>query len=480
VTVTYYVGAAGSAAFTTANSCNVTGLVAATVGTDLANTTVINQDQAKVIVKDALGNQVCRDVTSTYAGGLFGVDKIAPLAAYTTATPPAGFPYTGVADQTGYSSVTKGFNLTFSDSISGFPLATGSSPFRGTLTRNFYGTPSAADCVVGNYITATKVCADTAISNVAGNVTVPSWTETTTLTGLLGGFQYTNGTGVVGYYTAKLTIADVAGNVGPTLTRTAAFDNVPPSAAAPTQSPAAVVSLGSVTVSSAAADLLNLISSKANLTYPTLITFGNVTGNVLGTFGQFVTSATATATLSNVYRGLQNGQSGTITGAVVAPAATVTVTDVGGNSTTSAASTIVMVTPTPVLAPIFVGNTLSLSSSAAAGTATASVATTNLTFQVGGLSSDVNFQSQPFAVVEIYKANSAGTEYSLVATLTSASVVDNTTTGARTFTYLASGVALSPGTGGGASAAAANTFVAIGRNAAGDAVLSPAVTQNNP
>ena len=82
-TTTTYVGASASTAFTTANSCDVTGLTAASTGASLANTTATNADQAKVVVADALGNKTCMDVNSTFAGGLFGVDKIAPSIAFT-------------------------------------------------------------------------------------------------------------------------------------------------------------------------------------------------------------------------------------------------------------------------------------------------------------------------------------------------------------------------------------------------------------
>lgn len=471
VTTTYYVGAANSTSFTAAaNSCTVTGLTVATSATDLPNTTAINVDKAKVIVMDALGNKICTDVASTYVGGLFGVDKIAPLAAFTTATVNG---LTSAADQVGYNITTKGFNTTFSDSISGFPQAAGSSPYIGTLKRNFYGTPSAADCVVGTYNAVTTVCDPVAITTA----NVPSFFETSSSSSasLSSSFQYTNGTNVNGYYTAVLTPRDVAGNNGITLTRSTAYDNVAPTVAAPTQSPAAVVALGSVTVSATAADNLNLTTSRANLIYAP-ITFARVTGNVLGTFGQFVTSATASATLTNVYRGMQDGSTGTITAGIVTPAATVTVTDVGGNSATSAASPIA--TSTAATA-VFVGNTVSLASSATSGSATTNAATTNLTFQINGTSADPNFQSLPFASVDIYKLNTSTGEYAFVTSVISAATTDNTTTGARTYTYIASGVTLNQGTLNGGTAAATNTFLVVGRTAAGDAVRSPTVTQIN-
>src|SRR5260221_6632324 len=60
---------------------------------------------------------------------------------------------------------------------------------------------------------------------------------------------------------------DQASNVSPTITRQAAFDNVAPAVSALTQSPAAVASLGTVTVSGTATDNFDLASSKGNLQY---------------------------------------------------------------------------------------------------------------------------------------------------------------------------------------------------------------------
>ena len=61
------------------------------------------------------------------------------------------------------------------------------------------------------------------------------------------------------------------------------------------QSPAAVAPLATVTVSGTATDNLNLSTSRGNLIYVNAPNpFARVAGNVLGTFGQFVTAATAT------------------------------------------------------------------------------------------------------------------------------------------------------------------------------------------
>ena len=479
VTTTYYVGAAASAAFATANSCDVTGLTAATVGTDLANTTSTNADQAKVVVMDKLGNKTCRDVNSSQPSATFGVDKVLPLvAASTTAL--------GVSANTGYK-VTRNFSFAYSDSISGFDL----TPLEGTLTRNFYGTStagslplaatSAADCLIGAFSATTFVCAPAAINFTA---VVPG-----TAPSLIGSFEFTTSqapnaasTGVNGYYTASVVATDQALNIsGAPLVRTAAFDNILPTVGAISQSPATVAPLGTVTVSATAADNLNLISARGNLSYannPAATPFGRVAGNALGTFGQFVTSATATVALPNVYRGLQSTDAaGIILANTSTPTATITVTDVGTNIGTSAAGPIATTSAATNVQANGINKFL-LASSAAAGTTTASVATTTLTASVEGNSADPAFQSQPFAQIDFYKVTSG--ELVLVSSQTLAAVNDNPISLKRTFVFSATGVALSPGTGGGASAAAVNTFYAVGRSAAGDAVISLSVVQNNP
>ena len=481
VTTTYYVGAAGSAAFATANSCDVTGLTAAGVGTDLANSTNTTTYAAKVVVMDKLGNKTCRDVTSSQPSATFGVDKIIPQASSVTAN-------NGVAANTGYN-VTKNFSVQYVDSISGFDA----TPLKGTLTRNFYGTStaalpnaaaSAAECLIGAFNATTFACD-------AADITFTSIIAATTPPALVGSVEFTTSqapnaasTGVNGYYTLNAIAIDQALNPStPAVSRSAAFDNVLPGIGALTQSPATVASLGTVTVSGTATDNLNLISSRGNLRYTTAPSpFARVAGNALGVFGQFITSATATVALPNVYRGLQSTVANVIQANAALPTASITVTDVGTNTFTSAFAPIATSTAS---ANIQAGNQFTIASSAAAGTATASVATTNLTAQVIGASNDPAFQNQPFAQVDFYRCSnsSAGCatgELTLVSSVTSPAVTDNPLTNVRTYSYQLSGVTLNPGTAGGATAAATNTFYAVGRNAAGDAVISGAVAQSNP
>jgi hypothetical protein len=187
--------------------------------------------------------------------------------------------------------------------------------------------------------------------------------------------------------------------------------------------------------------------------------------------------------LPNVYRGLQSVSAGNVVQANTAtPTATVTVVDVGGNPATSAALPIATTTAaTNVLtgAAFATPVQFTIASSAANGTTSSSVATTNLTVQVIGGSLDAAFQSQPFSQVDFYKVNSNG-ELALVASVTNPAVTDNPLTNVHTYTYQLLGTALTAGTGGGATSAATNTFYAVGRTAAGDAVISNSVVQSNP
>lgn len=444
VTTTFYIGAAGAAAFAgapgTVAACDITGLTAATTAAQLQNSFSTSANQAKVIVKDALGNQVCQNVNSSFAGGLFGVDKIAPSVTMTTAN-------NGAADVTGYN-VTKNFSFIYNDTISGFNSVT---PLRGTLTRNFFtaGTSVAADCVIGTYSTTAKTC-------VAAPITVTSNFGTPPAAG--GSIEFTGATGVVGYYTVTAAAVDQANNSSATVTRIAAFDNVAPTVGTVTQA-APVAPLGTASVSATAADNFDLASSKGNLNYATAPNpFAAVAGTSFGPNfdATLVTSGTATVGLTNVYRGLQSVDgAGNILANGAVPTATITVTDVGTNTAVSGAVTI---TTTTAKTNILVGNNF-VATPTSAAPATSQTSTT-LTIRVGGLVSDPAFQSQPFNQIDIYKV--VGGELVNVGTSSLASVTDVGT--ARTYTYTAPGIPL--------TAAATNSFYVVGRTAAGDAVIS--------
>jgi len=457
VTVTYYVGAAGSAAFATANSCNITGLTASTDTSNLQNTSTTTVDQAKVIFKDALGNQVCQDISVTTLLGpstTFGVDKITPTVVMTTAN-------NGAAANTGYKVATN-FSFIYNDTISGFGSTT--SPLKGTLTKNFFtaGTSASTDCVIGTYNATPKTCTAVTITPTSSAGTPPN---------VANSIDMTNGSLIPAYYTVTANVTDLAGNVSGTVTRLAAFDNVAPAIGALTQSPASVAAMGSVTVTGTATDNLDLTSTKGNLTYATApAPFQGVAGTSFGPNfdATTVVSGSAAVTIPNIYRGLQSTTAGAIQANAAAPVASVTVTDVGTNVSTASTLTVTMASaPTNVLT-----NSNTLTATPTNATPSTTQASTVLTINVGGLVSDVSFQSQPFTQIDIYKVVSG--ELVSVGTATNPS---NTTSGGtpptiRTYTYTSGPVAL--------TAATTNTFYVIGRTAAGDGVISTAITVTNP
>jgi hypothetical protein len=481
VTTTYYVGAAGSAAFASATSCSITGLTAAAVGTDLANTNAINVDQAKVVVKDALGNQTCQTVGVTTVTGnpvSFGVDKIAPVVFVVGPTPagaPAGFSNNnGASANTGYA-VAKNFSFVWQDTISQFINGVVTTPLKGTLTKNFFtpGSSATTDCVIGTYAATPKTCsavsiATTAFTTAPGNVA--PWN--------VNSFDFTNGTNAIAYYQFNGFVTDLAGNVSAPVARLAAFDNFVPTVAALTQSPAPAVALGAVTVTGTAVDALDLTSSKGRLQYATAtnsIPFQSVNGTSFGPNFDVstVTTAPASVTLTNIYRGMQSVDvGGTIQAGGVVPTATITVTNVG---TLSGTSPVYTITTSTTKADILLNTNTFTGASTAPAPATTQ-ATTTIAVTVGGLVADAAFQNQPFAQVDLYKCsvnNSATcTNGELVSVGTNTTPVGQDQGANRSYTYTLSGISLTAGV--------TNWFFAVGRNAAGDAVISNGIPVANP
>jgi trimeric autotransporter adhesin len=463
VTTTYWVGAAGSAAFTTANSCDVTALTAATSGASLANTVNTTTDAVKVVVSDALGNKVCQDVVVTTNGGpsaTFGVDKIVPIASMVTTN-------NGASNNTGYN-VTKNFSFVYNDSGSaGFNPT---QPLIGTLTRNFFtaGVGTAADCLIGTYSATPKTC-------VAAPITVTSTFGTPPTLG--GSVEFTNGTLTPGYYTIVASAIDQANNTGATLTRIAAYDNVAPAVAAPTQqSPNPVAPLAAATVAATATDNFDLSTYKGNLVYATAP--NPFQGPAAGSFGTtfdatYVTSGTATVSLPNVYRGLQNTAGGIVAAAAATPTATVTVTDVGTNSATSSA---VAIATTTASVDILTSTAVTFAVAPTSAAPSTAQASTTITVNLSGSVTDIPFQSQPFATVEVYKVVSG--ELVKVASIAQTVGTYTTTANATTrfYTYVIPSIALTSSTSG----PTVNTFYVVGVAPTGNAVISPAIVVTNP
>ena len=467
VTTTYYVGAASSAAFATANSCNITGLTAAALGSDLANTQVTTADRVKVVVADALGNKTCRDVNVQTISGLvatFGVDKSPPLATATTSN-------NGASNATGYTiGSNKNFSFIYNDSGSAGFSAT--QPLSGTLIRNAFSAvvATAADCQLGTYSTTAKTC-------VAAPITITNTFGVPPNAG--GSIQMTNGTaGTAGsnaYYTVTVFPVDQAGNVGPTVTRIAAYDTIAPTIGAPSPTPNPVAPLAAVTLTANATDNLDLATMAGHLVY-NVTAPAPIAGPAATSFGPLfdatlVQSAPATATLSNVYRGLQSTTGGVVQANATLPFGTLTVTDVGTNSITSAQSAIPTTTAS---ANVFTSTPVTMAVTPTSGAPATTQASTTLTLNVSGSAADIPFQSQIFTQLDVYTL--VGGELVKVSTVpvTPTSYTTTTTNSGtvRVYTYVLGGIPL--------TAAATNNLYVVGVNAAGDAVISPVVTVVNP
>ncbi len=483
ITTTYYVGAAGGTIFngSAATLCTTTGLTKAAVGTDLANTFSITTDQAKVVVSDALGNSICAIVPVTTVTGspvTFGVDKIAPILTPSTAN--GGVANNGVSGNVATPAAAPNFSFIYNDSISGFDPT---KPFKATLVKNFFTSTAAADCVIGTYSVTAKTCSQVNVDPTAAPNstfgTPPNAGGSVPVTGVAAPTAANNG-----YYTITATPVDRALNVGATVSTLAIYDITAPTLGALTQSPAAVASLGTVTVSGAAADNLDLAGSSGNLSYAPAgsaigtAVFATQAGTTFGTGFKpaTVTSGTASVALPNVYRGMQGvDATNTIIANAATPTATVTVTDVASNPS-AAAATVVATSTTSANILIPAAGTNKWTVTPTSGGPTTRQTSTTLTMNVVGQVSDPAFNNQPFAQVDVYACNvfasatCTGGQLILVATNTLASVTDVGTV--RTYTYTTSGVALVGGK--------TNNFFAVGRNAAGDAVISAAATVVNP
>jgi hypothetical protein len=467
VTTTYYVGPAAAAGFTTANTCDVTGLTAAAKGSDLSNTTVTTADRVKVVVSDALGNKTCQDVQVNTNSGLvatFGVDKSAPVATASTAN-------NGVANQGAVKvgSTATNFSFVYNDSGSaGFSVT---QPLSGTLIRNAFSAviAAAADCQLGTYNATAKTC-------VAAPITITNTFGTPPNAG--GSVNVTNGTaGAAGsnaYYTITVFPVDQAGNAGTPVTRIAAYDTIAPSVAAPTPTPNPVAPLATVTLTGAATDNLDLATAKGDLVYATAP--APIAGPAATSFGPLfdatmVTSAPAVASISNVYRGLQSTTAGVIQANTATPTGTLTVTDVGTNSFTSAASAI----PTTTAATNILQSTaVTLAVTPTSGAPATSQASTTLTVNLSGAASDIPFQSQPFSQLDVYTLTGGELVKLSTVTVTATSYTTTTTNAGatRVYTYALAGIPL--------TAAATNNLYVVGVTAAGDAVISPVATVVNP
>ena len=227
ITVAVWVPAAGGALPTTGGSCNVTGLTSVTTGNQLAETTVSSAFPARIVFRDALGNQFCMDLAQA-----FGADFTAPTATIT-----------GPAANTGYnaSGLVPNWAVTASDNASGFTA----SPLRVAMNRlNANGTNT---CVLGG--------------GTAPACTVTSQQPLT--------FNGTGGSTTDGYYTTTINLTDAAGNsVQLVNAQLNELDAVAPTFTGGISLPAVIAGAATNTFTTTVGDQLDLGSIVGVVAYP--------------------------------------------------------------------------------------------------------------------------------------------------------------------------------------------------------------------
>ena len=192
VTTTVYYGAVGTLvgynaggltniAGKPAGTCDLTGLTALTVGSNLAETIVSGSYQARVQFKDALGNTICYDLNPVNAlnpgaNGSFGADFTAPTGTMTGPAANSAFVSAGAVGN---------YAVAATDNASGF----GATPLNVIVTRT---NPAAANtCVLGSGTGCVTPSAQALTFSPLGGVAAP-----------------TN----EGYYNVTISLVDQAGN----------------------------------------------------------------------------------------------------------------------------------------------------------------------------------------------------------------------------------------------------------------------------
>ncbi|HJU75999.1 MAG TPA: Ig-like domain-containing protein [Gemmatimonadaceae bacterium] len=223
ITVSVYTTPAAGALPATGGACNVTGLNLVTVGSQLTETTVSTAFAARIVFRDALGNQTCLDLATT-----FGADFTAPTATIT-----------GPAANTGYNAAPPAFAVTASDNASGFSA----TPLLVTMSR--LNVTNTTTCVVGS----------------GTGCTTPAQRPLT--------FSATDGSTTDGYYTTSVSIQDQAGNVTSLVTaRLYGFDDEVPTFAGGISLPALIAGAATNTFTTSVADNLDLGSIFGDVAYP--------------------------------------------------------------------------------------------------------------------------------------------------------------------------------------------------------------------
>jgi predicted small lipoprotein YifL len=488
----YTAASAANGTSTSPTACSTTGWTKVANGGEVSSSSSASNTAfvARIFETDKLGNARCSDLsipntvvgdeinTGSFTNGTFGVDVVAPTAAFEPTTP---------ADKTqiGIPDVIPTITIGVSDDasgISGTPIAT-------VLRRlRFVSGAQANNCVIGSGNACNAV-------DFASSLLVD------------------NGTNIDGYYTYTGTARDLARNSAPTLSLQVAVDKTAPVMGS-IAVPASLTGGASASFATSATDNLDLISWDNTLTYAVSPTGNPAPGanlpirsartQIHAPFsGTLITSQTLSIVLPLFIR------------SVAATAANAPPVGAGADvfpSTIAARAYDAGNNPSPVNtgtgagfsnippASISVTNPLTDWSVAPAGQNAAAVMSTFLVTNVAanisncpaaGCTGNVpaanpttvtltaaatgvkgtNFQfANPFTQVQFYVFDASVNEYVLIGS-SSAPVVTDPTTTSRTFTFSLSWDP-QPGLGVGAA-----SIIAVGVNSRGDG-LATAVNAN--
>jgi len=454
--------------------CSTAGFTLVTAASAIPTSTTDNVYSSRAFEYDPMGNVTCTDLTVSNGGTAantlaYGVDNKLPIAAFASTS--VG---TNKADIT---AAGHNFAFTYSDTGSGFNP---DSAMRATIIRNYATTfATATDCVFGAYDAVKKTCS---------------------VKGFNTSLAVDNGAGGNGYYTISGFAQDQAGNQStPTLTRTFAVDAGPVAVGAVTQvSPAKVDSLNAAggSFSALATDPLDLNTYVGLTTYAGMPSFLGSSGSFGTTFdATFVQSATATATLSTVFRYMQptDATTGQILAGGVTPGASITATNVanatinpvapaGTAATGTGAITIAGTTPTDTLVvagdsmKVHHGCTTAPCNLSIAGATAGAPTSRTLTLTFNGLTA--SFPNSPFANVYFYAQDKNTGAAFLLGTQNQPNVTDTGGAGSiRTFTWtLGTGLTVPAGYANG------DTFnvYAVGMTADGHAFVAQTSATGTP
>jgi hypothetical protein len=273
-----------------------TSLAAVTTGASLAETLTATDLFLQAQVRDGLGN--VRNIYPTSAPNVttpdaaqalkFGVDKTAPVIDQ-AATDAASPPNNGANDGTTYS-------ITFRDDPGPNAGASG-FPANPAIVKIEQITPSGTTCY--------SASSGAVISCSQGG------TEQN-------GFTRSSGTFSIpaseAYYRVTYFVRDAAGNTTAQVVRMTLRDVTAPLAGG-VSGPSIITGNGSATFSSQVSDNLDLGDVTASIGYGGVATLQAGPSTTIGTYGPdaFTTSATASATVTNFIRSLENGLGGAIT-----------------------------------------------------------------------------------------------------------------------------------------------------------------------